>query len=78
MSDKTFSALLYAISADVVKRLCAGGMGLGEALRAFYSSRLYALLENRETGLWCEPTPVLLALFGEERNGGANRLDWSV
>ena len=38
MSEQTFQPLLYAISADVVKRLGAGGMSLGAALGAFYSS----------------------------------------
>ena len=32
MSEQAFQPLLYAISADVVKRLVAGGMSLGDAL----------------------------------------------
>lgn len=77
MSDRQFSVLLYAIAADVVKRLCAGGMGLRAALREFYSSRVYAALEDRGTGLWREPTRVLLALFDEERRTGRLLPDWS-
>lgn len=77
MRDRQFSVLLYAIAADAVKRLLADGMGLGEALRSFYSSRVYAALEDRETGLWREPTSVLLALFGEERRTGRLVPDWS-
>ena len=44
MSEQAFQPLLYAISADVVKRLVAGGMNLAAALGAFYSSHLYAAL----------------------------------
>ena len=66
MSDKTFSALLYAISSDVVRRLVRGGMGLGESLQAFFSSRVYAELGNRETGLWREPTRVLMSMLDDE------------
>ena len=77
MSDRQFSVLRYAIAADVVKQLCAGGMDLLAALRAFYSSRLYAALDNRDTGLWREPTHVLLSLFDEERRTGTFSMDWT-
>ena len=77
MSEQAFQPLLYAISADVVKRLVAGGMGLGAALGAFYSSRLYAALSDSATGLWREPTRSLVALFDEERRTGALPMDWS-
>ena len=77
MSDRQFPVLVYAVASDVVKRLCAGGMNLRSALRSFYSSRLYATLDDRETGLWREPTPVLLSLFDEERRTGKFSLDWS-
>ena len=40
MSEQAFQPLLYAISADVVKRLVASGMSLGAALGAFYSSSI--------------------------------------
>lgn len=77
MSDLQFSALIYAVAADVVRRLCAGGMSLRDALRSFYSSSLYAALDDRETGLWHEPTPVLLSLLEEERRTGELSLEWS-
>ena len=77
MSDRQFSALVYAVAADVVRRLCADGMNLRDALRSFYSSRLYAALDDRETGLWREPTPVLLSLLEEERRTGNLNLEWS-
>ena len=77
MSDRQFSVLLYAIASDAVRQLCAGGMRLRDALRSFYSSRVYAALENPGTGLWREPTSVLLALFDEERRTGRLRPDWS-
>ena len=77
MSDMQFAVLRYAIASDVVKRLCAGGMDLLSALRTFYSSRLYAALDDRDTGLWREPTPVLLSLFDEERRTGTFSMDWS-
>ena len=64
-------------AADAVKRLCAKGMKLRDALRAFYSSQVYAALEERDTGLWREPTQVLLALFDEERRTGSFSLEWS-
>lgn len=73
MNDGTFGALLYAISSDVVRSLVRGGMGLGESLRAFYSSRVCAELGDRETGLWREPTRVLLAMLDDERRAGAGR-----
>jgi len=73
MSDQTFSALIYAISSDVVRRLVRGGMGLGEALRTFYSSRVCAELCDRETGLWREPTPVLMAMLGAETRTSVER-----
>lgn len=77
MSDGRFSILLYAIAADVVKFLCSSGMDLRSALKSLYSSQLYAALENRDTGLWREPTPVLLSLFDLERRTGNLPLDWS-
>lgn len=77
MSEQTFQTLLYAISADVVKHLVAGGMSLGTALGAFYSSNLYAVLSDRETGLWREPTRCLVALLEEERKTGELPMEWS-
>lgn len=77
MSEQTFHSLLYAISADVVRQLVAGGMSLGAALGAFYSSHLYAALSARETGLWREPTHSLVALLDAERTTGDLPLDWS-
>jgi hypothetical protein len=76
MSEQTFQPLLYSISADVVKRLVASGMGLGAALGAFYSSRLYAALSDSATGLWQAPTQSLVAIFNEERRTGKLPLDW--
>ena len=76
MSEKTFQALLYAISADVVKHLVAGGMGLGAALGTFYSSQLYAALSDSSTGLWRAPTRSLMAFFDEERRTGMRPADW--
>ena len=70
MSEQAFQPLLYAISADVVKRLVAGGMSLGTALGAFYSSHLYAALSDSATGLWRAPTRSLVAFFDEERRTG--------
>lgn len=52
-------------------------MKLRDALRAFYSSRVYSALEERDTGLWRELTQVLLALFDEERRTGSFSLEWS-
>lgn len=77
MSERQFSILLYAISADAVKGLRARGMELRAALRSFYTSRVYAALEDPGTGLWREPTRVLLALFDEERRTGRLSPDWS-
>ena len=77
MSEQAFQPLLYAISADVVKRLVAGGMSLGAALGAFYSSHLYAVLSDSATGLWRAPTRSLVAFFDEERRTGHLPLDWS-
>lgn len=77
MSEQAFEMLLYAISADVVKHLVAGGMSLVSALDAFYSSHLYAALGNDATGLWREPTRTLVALFNEERRTGRLPADWS-
>ena len=78
MSEQRFSILLYAIASDVINRLCAGGMSLRSALKSFYASRLYAALENRDTGLWHEPTSVLLSLFDIERRTGKFPADWSA
>ena len=77
MSEQAFQPLLYAISADVVKRLVAGGMSLGAALGAFYSSHLYAALSDSATGLWRAPTRSLVAFFDEERRTGHLPVDWS-
>jgi len=76
MSEQAFQPLLYAISADVVKRLVAGGMSLGAALGAFYSSHLYAALSDSATGLWRAPTRSLVAFFDEERRTGHLPVDW--
>ena len=76
MSEQTFQPLLYAISADVVKRLVAGGMSLGTALVAFYSSHLYAALSDSATGLWQAPTHSLVTFFNEERRTGEFSLNW--
>ena len=78
MSEKRFAAILFLLVTDLIKRLVANGENAREAIRAFYRSRLYELLGNRETGLWHASTDMLLDLYEGERRTGTVNLDWCI
>ena len=78
MSERRFSAILFLLVTDLIKRLVANGENAREAIRAFYRSRLYELLGNRETGLWHASTDMLLDLYEGERRTGTVNLDWCI
>lgn len=78
MSEKRFAAILFLLVSDLVKRLVANGENARDAIRAFYRSRVYELLGNRETGLWHASTDMLLELYEGERKTGTVNLDWCI
>ena len=78
MSEKRFAAILFLLVSDLVKRLVANGENARDAICAFYRSRVYELLGNRETGLWHASTDLLLELYEGERKTGRVNLDWCI
>lgn len=78
MSEARFTTLLFVLVGDLIKRLTADGGSARDVIRDFYRSKLYALLSDRETGLWHVSTDMLLELYREERETGSFTLDWCV
>ena len=78
MSEARFTTLLFVLVGDLIKRLTEDGGCARDAIRDFYRSKLYALLSDRETGLWHISTDMLLELYREERETGSFTLDWCV
>lgn len=78
MSESRFTTLLFILVGDFIRRLTADGGSARDAIRAFYRSKLYELLSDRETGLWHASTDMLLELYREERETGSFNLDWCV
>lgn len=77
MSDGRFTTLLFIVVSDLIKRLSAQD-NAREVIRDFYRSKLYALLIDRETGLWHASTDMLLELYREEKETGSFNLNWCV
>lgn len=78
MSEQRFAAILFLLAADLIKRLVANGENVKDAVRAFYRSKVYELLGDRETGLWHASTDMLLELYEGERRTGTINLDWCI
>lgn len=78
MSEGRFTTLLFILVGDLIKRLCAGGCNARDVIRDFYRSKLYALLSDRETGLWHVSTDMLLELYREERETGSLNINCCV
>ena len=77
MSEGRFTTLLFILVSDLIKRLSVRG-NAREVIRDFYRSKLYALLSDRETGLWHASTDMLLELYREEKETGSFNLNWCV
>ena len=77
MSEGRFTTLLFILVSDLIKRLSVQS-DAREVIRDFYRSKLYALLSDRETGLWHVSTDMLLELYREEKESGSFNLNWCV
>lgn len=77
MSEGRFTTLLFIMVSDLIKRMAADG-NAREVIRDFYRSKLYALLSDRETGLWHASTDMLLELYREEKETGSFNLNWCI
>ena len=77
MDERRFTTLLFILVSDLIKRMAADG-NAREVIRDFYRSKLYALLSDRETGLWHASTDMLLELYREEKETGSFNLNWCV
>lgn len=72
MEQKKFEALLILLVPQIVS-LIVQKHSWDEltATKAFYESKLYALLEQEETKLWHLSAPALFALYEEESATGS-------
>lgn len=78
MSESRFASFFFILVSDLVKRLAEDGGNVREVIRDLYRSKLYAMLSERETGLWHASTDMLLELYREEQQTGTFNLDWCI
>lgn len=71
MTREKFSALLSIISSQTIG-LISNNMGINEikAAEGFYTSEVYALLEDESTKVWHFSPLTLFNMFEEEINTG--------
>ena len=78
MSKERFSTLLFITVSDLVKRLAAGAENARETIKSFYRSKVYAVLSDRDSGLWHSSTDMLLELYHEELKTGKINCNWCL
>ena len=72
MKPDEFSSVMPYISSDLVKMIIQKkNIPAKDAIKALYSSKLYAALEQEETKVWQYSTLTLYALLEMERETGA-------
>ena len=71
MDKMKFDAIFPIICSDIVKKI-KKELNVDEetALKEFYSSRVYELLEKEETKFWQYSTEKLYEMLLEEKNNG--------
>ncbi|KRQ86453.1 hypothetical protein ABG79_01655 [Caloramator mitchellensis] len=71
MEKNQFEAILPIISSSIVERIQKElNITEKDAIREFYSSHLYELLEQEETKIWQYSTEKLFEMFLEEKDKG--------
>ena len=71
MADKKFEAILTLLVPQVVQLICENSpVDEMAASKAFYESKVYALLEQEDTKLWHFSPIALFNMYGEERKTG--------
>lgn len=75
MSEKAFANILSIIVPPVVKMISdTYDISELDATRAFYGSRLYALLQDKSNGVWHFSTLTLFNAYKQERETGSFEL----
>ncbi|MBR3806588.1 MAG: hypothetical protein IKJ13_07145 [Clostridia bacterium] len=70
MNERSYEALLYGITANVVAKIMElNDWSENEAMERFTTSKLYSYLEREETKVWQYSAFMLAELFNEERAG---------
>ncbi len=70
MNERSYEALLYGITANVVAKIMEyTGWTENEAMERFTLSKLYSYLEREETKVWQYSAVMLAQLFEGERTG---------
>ena len=68
MADKKFEAIMTLLVPQVVQLICENdSVDEVTASRAFYESKVYALLEQEETKLWHFSPLTLFHMYAEEK-----------
>jgi len=71
MSAEKFAAMLFLMIPQVVHLIAERhSLSEDEAVRRFYDSRLYELLEDEQTKLWHYSPLMLFTMYDEEINTG--------
>ena len=71
MADKKFEAIMTLLVPQVVQLICENdSVDEVTASRAFYESKVYALLEQEETKLWHFSPLTLFNMYDEEKKTG--------
>lgn len=72
MMDKKFEAIMTLLVPQVVSLICERyNVDEVNAAREFYSSKVYALLEEEETKLWHFSPLTLFHMYDEEKKTGS-------
>ena len=71
MADKKFEAIMTLLVPQVAQLICENdSVDEVTASRAFYESKVYALLEQEETKLWHFSPLTLFHMYAEEKKTG--------
>ncbi len=74
MADKKFEAIMTLLVPQVVQLICENdSVDEVTASRAFYESKVYALLEQEETKLWHFSPLTLFHMYAEEKKRAISR-----
>jgi hypothetical protein len=71
MTKELLPVYLYFIIEQIIPLIISEyNLGEDEAIRKFYSSKLYSFLENPKTGVWHYSPKLLFNLYREELEHG--------
>ena len=70
MSAEKFATMLFLLVPQVVHLIAERHNLTEEAVKRFYDSRLYALLEDEQTKLWHYSPLMLFTMYDEETKTG--------